>query len=102
MDAEDLKNRLDAIESNAKSQRGKAIHEYCMANNTVKIGDIISNRQACILVESIKASKLFGSDRYECAYAGIDLTKKLEPKKNGSKSLIFQSSIEKHIAKPNS
>ena len=88
MQLEELEAKIKSFAKEYESARNKAITEYCLANNTVKVGDIFTDHIGSIVVESIKASAGFG--KYQCVYFGTELTKKLEPKKNGDKRSAYQ------------
>lgn len=88
MQLKQLEEKIKKLSSDHKKAVNEAIVEYCFANNTVKIGDIFTDHIGSIVVEDIKASAAFRV--YGCVYFGLELTKKLEPKKNGSKRSAFQ------------
>ena len=88
MELEQLEAKIKELDRDHKKAVNEAIVGYCFANNTVKIGDIFTDHIGSIVVEDIKASSFF--KMYGCVYFGLELTKKLEPKKNGSKRSAFQ------------
>ena len=88
MQLEELEANIKGFAKEYESAKNKAIGEYCFSNNTVKVGDIFTDHIGSIVVESIKVSAGFG--KYQCVYFGAELTKKLEPKKNGAKRRAYQ------------
>lgn len=88
MDLKSLQDELDIIAKEADSKKKQAVHKYCLANNTVGIGDIFKDHQGSIQVEKIQS--YFNRGNPCCAYAGAVLTKKLKPAVSGAKRTAYQ------------
>jgi hypothetical protein len=66
--------------------------EYALSNNTVKIGDIVTDHIGSVKVEKIL---LWGSIEPSCVYRGIEYTKAGKPYKKGSERDVFQINLIK-------
>lgn len=89
MNREELDEKLNEIKSVYERSRESAIHEYCFANNTVKVGDVFTDHIGSILVGKIQASTGWGV--FQCKYYGAELTKKHALKKSGAARFAFQN-----------
>ncbi len=89
----DLNRKFTEIEQLATSERNKAIVEYCQNNNTIKIGDVVTDRLGSIKVEKVRAASM-GLGVYECRYFGLELTKKGQPKKSNASRWVYQSNLK--------
>ncbi len=69
--------------------------DFAESNNPHKIGDIVTDHIGSIKIEQIKIVSLsFSSTLPCCVYYGIELTKKGEPNKKGTKRTVHQSNIK--------
>lgn len=85
--------------SDLKNRHGEEIRElivrYCKLNNHIEIGQTITDRHGrSIIVDRISFSTGGIKDIPECVYHGAELTKKMQPKKNGDRATIYQSNME--------
>lgn len=98
MELKELESELDAIEKLYKKQRSDAIKKYCLANNNVKIGDIVQSNSGgeIIKVEKITFSAGWRSLSPECIYEGARLKKDFTPRLDGKKDTVFQSRMINH------
>ena len=88
---DELKTKLAGIEERANERKKDAIREYCFGNNTVKIGDIVTD-----LIGSVKVEKIlieYSLTRPQCVYFGAELKKDLTPRKDGSKRSVYAQNI---------
>ena len=93
MDLNEYKNLRQAIRERAKTEEMELAREYAYSNNTVKIGDIITDHIGSIKVEKIQWGFAFSRDYSECIYTGIELKKDKTPTKRGNKRQIYQSNL---------
>lgn len=89
MNKNELEAELRRLEAKHQETRSDAIRDYCLKNNTVKVGDVFTDHLGSVLVDKIGFHYGFG--KACCTYYGVELTKKLEPKKNGSRRVAYQS-----------
>lgn len=93
MTKEELLTRVLAIDQEAKKRREELYRAYAYANNTVKIGDIISDRETCICVKKMGVYvDIYGSAQMR--YFGPELTKAGTPRKDGRESWVYQENIK--------
>jgi hypothetical protein len=94
MTQEEYKSKFDEINNDCQLKLKSLAKECALTNNPYKIGDIIADHIGSIKIEQIQFT--LGGGKYipECAYTGIELTKKGEPNKRGTKRRIYQSSIK--------
>lgn len=81
---------------NKKAEREiEQIHiKYALANNTIKIGDLITDRNNTIKVEKINAIIPFLRNLPECIYYGRKYTKKGLPTKKEGFDKIYQYNVK--------
>lgn len=91
MEFEELKAKLAGIEEMANVRKKDAIREYCLVNNTVKIGDIVTDHLGSVKVERILVE--YSLTRPQCVYVGSELKKDLTPRKDGSKRNVYAQNI---------
>ena len=91
MKIEELNQRLENLRKRQFNEVVKLKREYALSNNTVKIGDIISDHMVTIVVESIDD---YLSDIPQCVYTGIRLTKQGVPTKKIEVRQIYQQNIQ--------
>lgn len=98
MTLEEYKEIRNANIKEHEKQLKALAKEYAMSNNTVKIGDIVSNGLCKIKVERIDCSiGLRGNPM--CIYSWPRLTKNLVPYKNGDTESIWQNYLVKEQKK---
>jgi hypothetical protein len=66
--------------------------KFAIANNTVKVGDIIEDHVGKILVESIRVVRCH--DLPMCRYFGLPLLKNGKPSKKPSNRVVSQSNLK--------
>jgi len=91
VDFEELKAKLAGIEERASERKKDAIREYCLGNNTVKIGDIVADHIGSVKVERILVE--YSLTRPQCVYVGAELKKDLTPRKDGSKRSVYAQNL---------
>lgn len=94
MTSDELKARIRNIEYENRNKIKAAYTEYAMANNSVKIGDIITDHQYSLKVDSIRVTKSLMSDQSECIYQGYRLKKNGEMFKSREYTEIYQSNMK--------
>lgn len=95
MDRIEFERQLKELESEYNKQRNAICIAYCKENNKVNIGDVVTNRHGeSIIVDKITYTMGWKQNNPECVYHGIELTKKLAPKKSGARGTIYQSNLE--------
>ena len=95
MTADEYKQKLLDIKAEYIKKRNSLEEEFALANNTVEIGDIVSDGSSTIRVE--KFGFITATSLPRVFYIGVRLTKKLKPYINGEKTSVFN--VEKHIKK---
>ena len=86
MTEDDYKEKLKEIDEQREKARRDLFIQYAAEQRKFNIGDIISNGYTTIVVEKF-GTYVFTTP--EPKYIGKELTKKLEPKKNGGVGTIF-------------
>ena len=92
MTNEEMKQKIAHIERVASLQKKAVYREFVLSNAKYKIGDIVGDATDIIRVESISYS-LYRDD-ISIYYYGPSLTKKGEPRKDGTKRAVFESNIK--------
>ena len=82
MTKEELLTRVLAIDQEAKKRREELYRAYAYANNTVKNGDIISDRETCICVKKWVYMLIFMVPR-KCAISARNLQKRERRERTG-------------------
>ncbi len=95
MTQEEYKSKFDEINNDFQLKLKSLAKECALSNNPYKIGDIVKDIIGSIKIEQIQFTLGGGKYLPECTYTGIELTKKGEPKKKGTKRRIYLSSIKK-------
>ena len=90
MDIEEYKNKLAVIEHDYNKRKGALDRDYAFSNSSVIAGDIVTDHIGSILVESVKYT---AGGSPACVYFGIELTKKMLPKKSGVKRKVWQGNL---------
>lgn len=91
MTLEQLESNREALEKEFNRRSHELLAEYCDSNNTVKIGDIVRDTVTIIRVETITYWN--SSRKPMCVYNGIELTKSLQPRKDGRKASVYQGAM---------
>ena len=92
MNAKELKERIAAIEAEARERKAELCRAYAYAHNAVKVGDKITDKRGLsIIVEKMGCYIGFGVP--EMQYFGPELKKDGTPRKDGMKSTVFQSCL---------
>lgn len=92
MTKEELDKKRKAIRQEADERELELYKAYAYANNTVNVGDIISDHLTTIRVEGMGVYIGFGS--VEMRYLGPELTKAGGPRKDGRKACVYQSNVK--------
>lgn len=92
MTKQELYARIDAITREAEEKKHLAYKQYATENAKYKVGDVVSDRQDTIRVESINFNVFNGN--VSIFYWGPRLTKKGQPYKGGGKRAVFESAIK--------
>jgi len=87
--------KLNQINKDYELKLKSLAKECALSNNPYKIGDVVTDHMGSIKIEQIQFTLGGGKYLPECAYTGIELTKKGEPNKRATKRRIYQSSIIK-------
>lgn len=89
----ELKLKLAEIEKEAEKQKRNAIQEYCLSNNLVKVGDVVTDHYHSIKVERIGFHYGYYDD-YCCIYHGVELRKDGKPKRRNASTAAHQSDVK--------
>ena len=73
MTKEELKRELNEIDLKCKEEKREVLRKYALANNVVKIGDIVKDQNILLKVESIKVHLSYINPC--CIYWGYVLNK---------------------------
>jgi hypothetical protein len=92
MDIEEYKKIIAEIDNKARQDKFAVAREYALANNTVKVGDVISDHKSTILVDNIIITASVSS-KPMCVYDGIKLKKDGTPVKSGERDTVYQSNL---------
>lgn len=93
MNIEEYKTLLKELETKHKADCFKLAKEYAMSNNSVSIGDMVTNGCDAIKVEVITVYRSLGLP--SCAYSGPKFTKAGIPFKNGDQATVYQTNLKK-------
>lgn len=91
MTLEEYKIKMKELEEEFQQKKRVLIKQYALANNTVKIGDIIEDHIGKILVKSIKI--FVDLRKPQCMYEGVVLLKSGKPSKKGTTRNILQENL---------
>lgn len=89
--------RLEALQKEHKQQLTSLAHEYAVRNREYKVGDILRSDYAIISVETIVWNAGSKCTLPHIVYVGMELTKKLAPKKNARKMKIPQFAVVEKV-----
>ena len=91
------KEEYKSLIENANKERSEKIKsinkQFALDNNTVKIGDIITDGYITLKVEKITTFKSAYDEFPSCMYEGVKLKKDGTPYKNQEGNTIFQSRV---------
>ena len=85
---------VDKEHRDTKTRLEKIRDDYAFSNNTVKVGDRVSDSSGTIEVEQIRAVDSRGSGS-QCIYVGVMITKKGKQYLNGDTRCVWQSQMIK-------
>ena len=95
MTPEEYEKELTELENKFDSEKTALDEKYAAVNNTVKIGDLVTDHIGTIKVEKIKTA-IINSVVPHCAYWGTRITKDSgKPYKRGGKRWVAQYNIKK-------
>ena len=83
---------LKALKDEFEAEKFNLVMEFCNAHSTIVIGDKVTDGVGSVIVEKIK----YSTRDLCCVYYGLELTKKLIPRKDGSKRNVWQSRVKDH------
>jgi hypothetical protein len=93
---QNYKQAIAEVEKEKEEKIKKIIREYALANNTVKIGDVVEGSSDVIIVEKINFVRPYPYNELPtCAYFGARLKKDGTPRKDKSKGYTYQSNLKK-------
>ena len=93
MTQEELNKKRRAIQQEARERELELCNAYAYANNTVKVGDIISDSFTTICVKRMRVHVCYCC--VEMQYLGPELTKAGAPRKDRREGCVYQSNIIK-------
>lgn len=96
MTKNEMISKIEEIKHAARLQMRDVYSEYVKSNAKYKIGDIVCDSTDTIRVEIVTFS-LLGGD-ISIYYRGPLLTKKGNPRKDGTKRAIFEDNIKNKVA----
>ena len=95
MDIEDYKNKKSVIEHDYNKRLKALAMDFAFSNSSVIAGDIVTDHIGSVLVDHIKFSMSSSSGGPTCVYYGVELTKKMQPKKSGRIRGVWQTNLLK-------
>lgn len=93
MTQEQYKQQISALKEEFERRKAMISREFAFSNNTVQIGDVISDHLTIIKVENITWAYSIGG-LPQCVYIGTQLTKSGQPAKRQTDTKIFQSNLK--------
>lgn len=97
MTIEEYNKNLQEIRDRCRKMEKDLMLEYALANNDIKVGDILKDPCGYIVVEKISATTPFSGSTPTCVYYGPIVKKDGKPYKNGQKRWMYQTNIEEVI-----
>ena len=96
MTKEEYRNAVVAIRAKASEEMRQLAYKYVAENRVYKNGEIISDGHTTIKITgvNIHIPALTYNDAPMYSYKGIQLTKKLEPRKDGAIGYVFPERIK--------
>jgi len=96
MTHDEYKEKLKQLEEAYQKEKKQLAVKYAMSNNTVKIGDVITDHIGSIIVDKINVGG-YSWRGVECVYEGFELTKRGRPFKNKRRRVVWQSNLKKEV-----
>jgi len=93
MDFEEYKNKKSVIEHDYNKRLRALAMDYASSNSSVIVGDIVTDHIGSVLVDNIKFSMSSANKNPTCVYYGVELTKKMQPRKSGSVRGVWQTNL---------
>jgi hypothetical protein len=90
MTKEEYKKELEKLDIEYASKRKKLHNYFAITNNSVNIGDIITDGETTIIVDKIKII-MSASGFPTCQYKGVKLTKAGNVSKNRKRGYVTQA-----------
>jgi len=87
-------NEIKQIDLNAEKLKIEVIKKYCLANNPVKTGDVVSDSSDTIKVKKIGFYLTINDPC--CTYSGPRVKKDGTPFKDDAHFRVYQSNIKSH------
>ncbi len=87
MNIEDYKNKKSVIDHDYRKRLSALAKDFAFSNSSVAVGDIVTDHTGSIKVEAVR---FHAGNNPSCVYVGVELTKKLVPKKSGVKRSVSQ------------
>jgi hypothetical protein len=95
MTKEQYIQKLKDLEAEFENKKGELVRLCAFSNNTIKVGDVITDHSGSIKVEKIQVAFGYACDLPSCVYTGIELNKDGTPNKKGKKRSVWQSNLVK-------
>jgi hypothetical protein len=93
MDIEEYENKKSVIEHDYNRRLKALAMDYAFSNSSVIAGDIVTDHIGSVLVDHVKFSMSSLSGEPTCVYYGVELTKKMQPKKAGKVRGVLQGNL---------
>jgi hypothetical protein len=95
MDFETYEKELKQLYIFYRRKKRELFERCALANNQVRVGDIVTDHVGSVMVEKIQpcGQVSSGSTEPSCLYRGGEYTKKGKPFKSGSKRDVYQSNV---------
>ena len=94
MDKNQYKKELEEIKLSYINNEKDLMEKYAMKNNPYNIGDIIQDHCNILKIEEIKWRRAsLGEELPSCVYYGVELSKKLDPKKKQINTEMHQCNV---------
>ena len=93
MTHEEYLEKKKQLESEHAEQLVFLAKKYAFSNNTVLVGDTVTDHIGSIIVEKIKFSQGSFGKPPECVYFGTSLKKDGKPFESGEKRAAYQSNL---------
>lgn len=91
MNETEYKSAMDKLNADFITAKNKLFIQYGLSQAKYKKGDIIQDHRWTIMVDRVSIGMAFLTNMPTAVYHGVELTKDLKPKKNGSVCTIWQS-----------
>ena len=95
MTEEEYYKKIKALKDDFDREMSIVRNDYAMSNNTVQIGDIISDYVNIIRVNKIRTYNSDNSTPPKCIYSGDKITKKGTVSKTQPTAIIYQGNLKK-------